>query len=212
MSLWISGSKCYLCSPLGQDDGDVDEIHNPVGPIEVPVHAVGPVEDAIDDDPVDDIEDNVEQDDDEDEDEDDSEIEEFVEAEDYESMLSKLSKDWLEIELSHNVSKVAANAFWNLSRNSFHQMFRVKELQNVTRKTPSFEHIRRKLHGNIVPPIHMEFGFQNKQTGELTVVEDTKTPRFNPHEFVKLWEVSTVKVILCTVVVFVYLCDELTAS
>ena len=184
----------YIHSPLGLDVDDDDFQPPDVGE-----------EDTDDgDDGHDDNED----------DDDDSEIEEFVEVQDYETILKKLSKDWLEIELSHNVSKVAANSFWDLGRKMFHNLFQAKELQNVRKKTPSFVHMRRRLHGRIVPPIHLEFAFQNKETTELTLIEDTKTPRgrFNPHEFTKVWELATVKVNSVTRVLFLFLCTFRTIS
>lgn len=103
------------------------------------------------------------------EDDDDSEIEEFLEPDDYETVFAHLSKEWLKVELNHNVSKVAANAYWKVGRDWFHRMFHAKELQNVTKKTPSFVHTRRKMHDELVPPINLEIAFQSKQTEEETI-------------------------------------------
>lgn len=41
---------------------------------------------------------------------------EFVETDDYDTILKFLSKEWLKTELNHRVSKTAANAFWNLGK------------------------------------------------------------------------------------------------
>lgn len=47
------------------------------------------------------------------------------------------------------------------------------------------------------PDVHLELGYKNKETGAVTVVEDTITPksRFPPHEYEKIYETATVKVI-----------------
>ena len=127
---------------------------------------------------------------------DSSEIEDFVEVDDYAQSLKQLNEEWLKIELNHNVSKVASSSFYELGKDCFHRMFQAKELQNVRRKTPTFIHSRRKLYLEKVPPVHMEIGYQSKDTGIVTIFRGDKTPRnrFPPHEYSKVWEVAHVKV------------------
>lgn len=118
-------------------------------------------------------------------------------ADDYTEILDHLSKQWLDIELTHQVSKVATDQFWNCAKKWFHPMFLAKNREHETRKTPSFTHKRRKMYTEYVPQIHMEMGYENKTTGEVTIVKDTKTPksRFPPNLYTKLWEHAHVKVI-----------------
>ena len=132
-------------------------------------------------------------------DESDIEGSDFEEVDEYFALLKYLSKEWLKVELAHRVSKVASEEFWSLAKKWFHKLFTTKKVQKVTRKTPSFPHLRRRMYDNSVPPIHMEFGFLEKDTGDLTIVEDTPiTPKkqFPPHRFQKIWEIAHVKVTL----------------
>ena len=132
----------------------------------------------------------------EEDDNDDNEFE-FNEVDDYETILQKLSKEWLDTELDHTVSKTASDAFWAVGKKWFHKLFSTKALQNVRRKTPTFTHIRRQLYDKWTPPVKMEFGFKHKDTGAYTVVEDSEvTPktRFPANEYDKMWEIAYVEV------------------
>ena len=123
--------------------------------------------------------------------------EEFQEVDDYETILKYLTKEWLKIELEHKVSKIASEAFWKLGKKWFHRLSNAKSAQNILRKTPCFTHNRRKLYNDYVPTIHMEFGYADKETGDITIVEDsdiTPVGRFPRHRFRKLWEISHVEV------------------
>ena len=119
--------------------------------------------------------------------------EEFEQADDYHALLKFLAKKWLDTELTHHISKEAGNALWDLGKKWFHRLFQAKEAQNVRRKTPAFVHIRRKMYTDYVPPIHMDFGYEHKDTGEITIVKDSSvTPTFPNHQ--KNWEIGHVQV------------------
>ena len=121
---------------------------------------------------------------------------EFVEVDDYDSILKHLSREWLKIERNHRVSKVAGNAFWCLARDWFHRLFVCKDRQNVRKKTPTFLQIRRTMYKQEVPPINMEFGYEHKETGVVSVARGEVTPKsqFPPNQYKKIWEVATVQV------------------
>ena len=148
-------------------------------------------------------------DNDDEDDDDDPEEEEFFEVDDYNTILEHVSKEWVKNELDHNVSKVASQEMWKLAKTWFHRLFLAKETQNVTRKTPSITHLRRKMYDKYVPPIKMQFGYENKETGEVTVVDDTEvTPRarFPPNQYRKLWEIAHLEVMfLKSTVLFIFL-------
>ena len=122
----------------------------------------------------------------------------FEEVDDYKTIFNYLCKEWLNIEVDHRVSKVASEAFWSLAKTWFHLMFKAKEIEKNNRKTPSFVHIRRQFHKKYVPPITLKFGFKDKETGAVSIVHDTVTPknRFPPNRFEKLWEVASVQVFI----------------
>ena len=71
-----------------------------------------------------------------------------------------------------------------------------KKAEQVKKKVPQFSQIRLGLHKDHTPEVTMELGYLKKETGEITLVEDTKTPKsqFPPHLYEKLFEVATVKV------------------
>ena len=163
-----------------------DDVHDPAHVQDQAVH--GP---ALGDDYLHYIYDNQEE---EEEEEDDDE--EFEETDDYNTILNHLSKEWLKVEVNHNVSKVSSACFWDVAKSWFHRMFVAKQRQQIKRKTPSFVHIRRKLDRDSVPPIDMEIAYKHKETGDLTVVRDSVTPKsqFPPNEYRKVWEVGTVQV------------------
>ena len=176
---------------LEEDDGsfvgldDVDDVEDEEHLEALYDHEL--LEPAVDDGPLQEHED-------EDEDDDDVGADDL---QDYQSILEKMSKEWLEIEMTHRVSKVASEAFWNSGKAWFHRLFTVKQAQKVKKKTPSFVHIRRKMFKDYVPPISIDAAYQHKESGETTIIEGSSiTPRsrFPPHEYHRLWEISHVKV------------------
>lgn len=70
--------------------------------------------------------------------------------------------------------------------------------EEVRKRAPQFNHIRRTLHGKYTPTVHLEIAYKNKETGAIIVVKDTVTPKskFPPHKYEKIYETATVKVIL----------------
>ena len=120
----------------------------------------------------------------------------MIEERDYHSLLEELSGDWLKTELDHHVSKTATDIFWRLACTKIVKLFEIKSRQNIKRKLPQFQQIRRNLCNNI-PPIKMELGFINKETGQLEIHENLdKTPvkRFPPSKFQKAYEISSIEV------------------
>lgn len=71
-----------------------------------------------------------------------------------------------------------------------------KRLQEVKRKIPKFNQVRKTLENKKAPKVNMELSYKNKDTDEITTVQTTFTPktRFPPHQFEKLYEISTVEV------------------
>ena len=72
----------------------------------------------------------------------------------------------------------------------------VRKTQNVRKKVPQFNHIRRLLYKDNTPEVKLEIAFKNKETEEVSVVKDVVTPksRFPPNQFEKLYETAAVKV------------------
>ena len=99
------------------------------------------------------------------------------------------------IEISHRVSKTASNAFWKLAHKWFHRLFTAKKQQLLKKKVPQFAHLRRKMYAAL-PKIHLEIGYVHKETGELTVIHTSVTPRskFPPDKYQKVYEIASVNV------------------
>lgn len=129
---------------------------------------------------------------------DDEEVEQVEEVlEDYDTILKHLSKQWIDTEISHRVSKTASDAFWKLGKKWFHKLFQTKAAQGVRRKTPDFTQIRRRLYIEYVPPIKMDICYEDRENGALSIIQDTLvTPKsqFPPHRFTKVWEIGKVEV------------------
>ena len=133
-----------------------------------------------------------------DESDDDENADENPDFTTYKKILQDLAEDWILVEIDHHVSKSATDAFWKVATAKFKQLFEAREARNMKRKIPQFPYLRQTLYDKKVPRISMEIAYQNKETEEITVIEDVeKAPvsKYPPDKFVKLYEKATVKVI-----------------
>ena len=117
-------------------------------------------------------------------------------SDDYLTILKKLSDEWLVNEIDHTVSHVCSDKFWSIALKWMHRLFVCKEKQKIKRKIPQFKQIRLKLHEENSPKVNLNIGYVEKETGNITVVQDDKTPRksFPPNKFNKLFEIASVDV------------------
>ena len=117
--------------------------------------------------------------------------------ENYFTILSELSKQWLFAELHHNVSAEAVNSFWSVAMDFIPKLSEHKNRTNIEKKTPNFIQQRRKLYQDLCPPIHMKKVYEHKETKEIQTIwfnENTvNTYERNP-AYIKLYEESHVKV------------------
>lgn len=96
------------------------------------------------------------------------------------------------------MSKTASNQYFELGKKYFSKLFKAKNDEGITRRTPKFVHLRRQLEKTKVPKISMEIKYRNKETGEVTTLEDvesTPTSGFPPDKYEKLYEKASVEVI-----------------
>ena len=122
--------------------------------------------------------------------------EEDQEETNYYILLDRLSRDWLNIELNHTVSKTASDLFWRLATSRMSELFSAKKAQNIRRKTPQMQQIRKKLEKQ-APEIDMEIGYINHDTGEMEVknnLRSTPVKLFPPSEYTKAYEIASVNV------------------
>ena len=118
---------------------------------------------------------------------------EFIDdGQDYSTIFKELKSQWMQTEILHCVSKTASEAFWKLG------MLYFTKLAHASRKKkiPVFRTIRDKMYNDLVPPVHLEIGYKNKESGEIEIVNDTVTPvkRYSSTKYEKLYEIGTVKV------------------
>ena len=113
---------------------------------------------------------------------------------DYNTIFTKLKRDWLSVELSHKVSKACSNDFWKLALERMHPLLQSKKDQKIKYKVPQFQHIRKQLYDELAPEVQIEIAYREKKTGIVHIVTDTKTNirQFPPNEYVKLYEIGTV--------------------
>ena len=117
----------------------------------------------------------------------------------YRQILYDLTEKWLNLEIHHHkTSKSGSEDFWNLAKDFFPKLARARINEMVYKPIPKLKYQRKKMYKDNVPPIEMDFGYENKETCELTTFKSDKTPlkRFNPRQYQKVFEVATVKVIL----------------
>lgn len=112
----------------------------------------------------------------------------------YKEILESLLEKWIINEIDHRVSKTASENFWRIA-SSFHDLHVAKGASR--RKIPQLGHLRKKMYKDRVPDVHMEVGFQSKDTGEVTVLDDVAvipTSRFPTNQFRRLYEIASVDV------------------
>lgn len=114
----------------------------------------------------------------------------------YGEVLDSLYKQWLLVQLTHNVSAAATNSFWRIAFEFIPTLCRIREQRNIKKKVPGYIHIRRNLYDDICQKVHMKFAFLNKSNNSIEVVECDKAPdkRYPRSRYIKLYEEAHVKV------------------
>ena len=125
------------------------------------------------------------------------EEEELEPTDDYLTLRQALRDKWMLIEITHQVSKEASNAFWKTADAEFHKLYQAKTLQGITRKVPQFAHLRKELYKSL-PPITLELGYLDRKTGKIKSIEVQSAPtsKFKHSEYKKLYEIATIRVSL----------------
>ena len=143
-------------------------------------------------------EDEHDQEEDEEDDE-EQEVHDDDEEQDYHSILQALYEKWVVAEVDHTISQTASNDLWKIAFKFIPKLLDAKRNQQITRKIPSFNHIRKTLHKNHTPEVNMEIAYRSKATNEIEVVNSSVTPksRFPPNLFEKMYEIASVKVRIC---------------
>lgn len=121
--------------------------------------------------------------------------EDYGERNNYRDILKELAKEWIYNESHHKVSKRATDEFWRIANKYFHELYMAKG--DFGRKIPQFPHLRNQLYDDEVPTVSLEIGYQSKEDGQVTIVEDvTSDPvsRFPTSQYRRIYEIASVKV------------------
>ena len=114
----------------------------------------------------------------------------------FQTILEELSKEWLLIEMGHNVSKRASDLFWDVAKRLFHEL--VENMTSTNCKIPSFTHLRRRLCTKYCPEIAIKVAYKHRETEEITVKDVSQIPvsEFRKPLYEPLFEIASVKVII----------------
>ena len=115
----------------------------------------------------------------------------------YNDILGSITKKWLLIQLTHNVSAAATNSFWDAAFDSIPMLNAAKGRWQSDKDVPGFINLRRKLYTKICPQVHMKFVYLKKSTNSIETVHCTKDPgkRYPKSQFMKLFEEAHIKVL-----------------
>ena len=118
------------------------------------------------------------------------------ENEDYYDLLATLSKKWLNVQLTHQVSAAATNSFWAIANTFLPVISAAKDKCNVNKNVPGFVHIRRTMKKQMCPEVQMKFVYLNKNTRAIEVVHSKTSPdhKYNQSCYEKLYEEAHISV------------------
>ena len=119
------------------------------------------------------------------------------EEETFQSLLDSFSYQWLNTQLTHQVSLAAANSVWKTSLEYVGKIFELKSKERVKKNIQQFPQIRKNIYRDICPPVKMTFVFLNKMDNSIVEVTDDHTPlnqfQRNP-DYQKLYEEAHIEV------------------
>lgn len=109
-------------------------------------------------------------------------------------MLEEMSKKWLHVQMTHQVSASATEAFWKTANELMPLVYDHRNRLNIQKNVPGFKHLRRKLYKENCPEINMKYVYKNKRDNSIEIVECKKAPSRSKSNYIKLYEEANVKV------------------
>ena len=116
---------------------------------------------------------------------------------DFSKMLKSVAKDWLLLEISHNVSKTASDAFWEVAKKLLHGLVEEQLKSKKKKKIPTFTHIRRLLVVQHCPDIKLNLGYKRKDNGEMVILDDLRkipVTQYNRGGYEPMYEIASLQV------------------
>ena len=103
------------------------------------------------------------------------------------------------MQLTHNVSLKATDAFWRVAVNSLDRLYNAKKRDGIKKKIPQFTHQRRMLYATVCPKVTMNFAYMHKETEATFVLNELQKAPVKTFEndtnYQKLYECAFVQVI-----------------
>ena len=116
------------------------------------------------------------------------------EEEDYKGLLEALVKKWLNVQLTHEVSASATEAFWKTAMDFIPKLAEHRSQNNINKNVPGYKHLRSTLYKDYCPKIYMTFAYMKKSDNTIEIVECEKAPRRPKSQYIKLYEEAHIKV------------------
>ena len=92
----------------------------------------------------------------------------------------------------------ACAAFWKLAFKGIPEIISLKEKENIFKKIPQYQQIKKNIYQKISPKIHMNFAFLNTSDGTIVKVNSENTPLVQYQrdpKYKKLYEEAHIEVI-----------------
>ena len=116
------------------------------------------------------------------------------EVENYKGLLDELSKKWLNVQLTHEVSASATESFWKTAMNLMPPLFEHRNRLHIQKNVPGYKHLRRQLYNDFCPEITMTFAFMKISDQSIEVIECNTAQTRSKSEYIKLYEEANIKV------------------
>ena len=109
--------------------------------------------------------------------------------------MQNLSRKWLSIQMTHETSAAATDAFWTLSMEMMPKLFQLKEDQNIRTKIPAFTQQRIKMASTLCPTIYVNHVYKDTENGAIITISDSNEGNYKKNaRYEKLYEEAHVKV------------------
>lgn len=106
---------------------------------------------------------------------------------------------WLKLQLTHDVSLAATDAFWSLAMKCIPKLLHIRDVQGIKRKIPQFPNQRKNLYRKECPKVFMSLAYLNTETNDIVYVNKVDSTPMKTYDqnnkFTKLYESAFIQVI-----------------
>ena len=119
--------------------------------------------------------------------------------ESFDSFLKSFSREWLNTQLTHQVSLAACNAFWKIAFRGIPSILEMKKIEKINKAIPQYPQIKKNIYNDLCPDIKMHFVYENTSDGSIIHVNTGTTPITKYQRdpmYKKLYEEAHIEVII----------------